>query len=427
MKSNNIVNALTGLALGLSLTTVVMAAEPPTAEQMWEIIQQQQKTIEQLKSQVEQNNQKVDQVAGSVEEAVEAVEVAQSASSSSSNKTTVGGYGELHYNSLDDDNPDIGGDDSRDRIDFHRFVVYLGHEFTDSIRFFSELEVEHSIAGDGQAGEVELEQAWIEMDINDQHRFRAGLDILPFGIINTTHEPNTFYGVERNTVETEIIPATWWEAGAGFNGEVAPGWNYDIVAHSGLEIRTSGSTTLRPRSGRRKVSEFDDPGLAVTGRIRYTGMPGLELALSGQYQEDASGKADTVDLSATLLEAHVDYKHNSGFGLRALYARWDFDNTNQLGTMVNQDDLAGWYVEPAYRFTPGTIRGDLGVFARYSQYDARDDITGGNYAEYDSWVVGVNWWPHDNVVFKFDYQNESADAPVDTLHDGINLGLGYQF
>ena len=38
------------------------------------------------------------------------------------------------------------------------------------MRFFSELEVEHSIAGEGKVGEVELEQAYIEWDFAQSQR-----------------------------------------------------------------------------------------------------------------------------------------------------------------------------------------------------------------------------------------------------------------
>ena len=51
----------------------------------------------------------------------------------------------------------------------------------------------------------------------------------------------------------------------------------------------------------------------------------------------------------------------------------------------------------------------------------------GTYVNFDSWNVGVNWWPHNRVAFKFDYQNESGDDRADAIRDGINLGLGYQF
>ena len=404
-------------------------SEVPSLEEMWAVIRAQQAQIEELQSKLAAAEERVDETAANVEVTADAVEqvAMQRDKEVSGRSTTVGGYGELHYNNLNDQET-ADGDDDVDRADFHRFVLYFGHEFTDDIRFFSELELEHSLAGDGAPGEVELEQAWVEMDINDQHRFRAGLDILPIGIINVTHEPNTFYGVERNRIESEIIPATWWEAVAGFNGEIAPGWNYDIVAHSGLVVPTTGSSAFRPRSGRMKVAEADDQDFALTGRVRFTGVPGLEVGVSGQYQADMTGTADAFDISATLFEGHVDWKHASGFGLRALYARWDIDDDNGLDPgAFNADTQAGWYVEPAYRFALGGWLGEAGVFARYSNWDERNQLASLRYEDFEQVTVGLNWWPHHNLAFKFDAQWEDADGDVDRVLDGINLGIGYQF
>ncbi|MDX1519533.1 MAG: porin, partial [Gammaproteobacteria bacterium] len=321
----------------LCLVAAPAGAEPPSQEEMWRVIQEQQKIIEELQARLEQTDKKVEvaeqqvvETRQEMEAAAEAIEVAQEAGTGSgswADKTSIGGYGELHYNSLNDENDlDGTGDDDVDRIDFHRFVLFVGHEFNDDIRFFSEIEFEHSLIGDGEPGAVELEQAWVELDMNDRHRVRAGLDILPIGILNQIHEPNTFYGVERNRIETEIIPTTWWEAGISLIGEVAPGWNYDLVAHSGLAAPTTGGSTLRPRSGRLKVAEADDTDLAFTGRLRYTGIAGLEVGVSGQYQRDYTSAGDLFEVPATLFEGHIDYKHSSGFGLRALYARWDIDD-----------------------------------------------------------------------------------------------------
>ncbi|WP_059758168.1 hypothetical protein [Thiobacillus denitrificans] len=87
--------------------------------------------------------------------------------------------------------------------------------FNQPPRFFSELEVEHSIAGEGKKGEIELEQAYVEYA---DHRAKAGLFLIPVGILNETHETPAFYGVERNPVEKDIIPATWWAGGAALSG-----------------------------------------------------------------------------------------------------------------------------------------------------------------------------------------------------------------
>ena len=83
----------------------------------------------------------------------------ESRPASSTKQVHIGGYGELHYN-----NWDISDGTKKREIDFHRFVLFFGYDFTDSIRFHSELELEHSLAGDGKPGEVELEQAYVEFD-----------------------------------------------------------------------------------------------------------------------------------------------------------------------------------------------------------------------------------------------------------------------
>ena len=60
---------------------------------------------------------------------------------------------------------------------------------------------------------------------------------MPVGILNETHEPPTFYGVERNNVEKNIVPSTWWEGGAMVQHEVMDGLGLDLAVTSGLKAR----------------------------------------------------------------------------------------------------------------------------------------------------------------------------------------------
>lgn len=407
MKVKTLSSAI-ALALGLVISGVATAESAPSPEEMWKIIQQQQQTIEALKSKLDNTEQKVVATEEKVAANTEAVEeVEESSGSFLGGNTTLGGYGELHYNNLD--NTD------NDQVDFHRFVLFFGHEFNDKWRFFSELELEHSLSGDGEPGEVELEQAYVEYDINETNHLKAGLYLVPVGLINETHEPPTFYGVERNNVEKNIIPATWWEAGIGLSGEIAPGVQYDVMLHSGLA--TSAGSSYNIRSGRQKVAEAIADNGAVTGRIRYTGFPGLVVGLSAQYQDDLT---QGEDISANLVEAHVDYNRN-GFGLRALYASWWLDDGPALTgpAAIGADRQKGFYVEPSYRFN--TPIGDTGVFVRYQEWNNRAGSDADDNEQID---IGVNYWPHENIVFKFDYQFENETAGD---NDGFNLGVGYQF
>ena len=392
--------------IGLNITVVAQAATP-SAEEMWEIIQQQQEQISTLKEQLSNNDSRLSETEIIAEATISAVEQISLAPAASS-KTTLGGYGEVHYNNLKKDD----GSGDKNEVDFHRFVLFTSHQFTDSIRFFSELEVEHSIAGDGQVGEVELEQAFIEWDISANQSAKAGLFLMPIGIINETHEPNTFYGTERNNVEKYIIPATWWEAGAALNGELAQGLSYDIAAHSGLFMDDG---EYKPRDGRQKVGKAKADDMAFTGRLKYTAIPGLELAASFQRQNDVR-QGEGEGISGTLIETHLAWQKND-FQLRALYAAWDFD------TAINDikqgaDEQTGFYIEPSYKLTD-----KIGVFARFSEYDN----TAGSSVDsaVEQFDIGINYWLHPNVVFKMDYQDQDNNSG--TGSDGFNIGVGFSY
>ena len=382
-----------------SFSISVSASELELAE----VMQQ----IEALKAQVEslqQKLEKTDQVAKqanqTAEIAVESIEE-ESSALSALDGISIGGYGELHYNDLD----------SGSEIDFHRFVLFLGKQFNDKLSFFSEIELEHSLAGDGAPGEVELEQAYIEYSLSDSFSVKAGQFLLPIGILNETHEPPTFYGVERNRIESEIIPSTWWEAGAGFSHRFMSGWSYDVAFHSGLKVPTEGSNAFRIRSGRQKVAEASAEDLALTGRMRYTGVPGLELSVSAQHQQDIT--QGLQDVSATLLEAHAIYQ-TGPFSLRALYANWEIDSAQ--AEVLGKDSQNGFYLEPSYRFNDS-----WSVFARYGEYDTTAGLSHSQAIE--QFDIGLNWNLHENVVLKADFQNQSGGKE----DDGFNLGVGYQF
>ena len=397
----------------LSIVTAGDAHAEPGKAEMWRMIQQQQKQIEALSKQVKTAGQKTEIVADELEEV-------KTASTSSGfgggwwEKTSVGGYGELHYNNY------LDSDDGTDEIDFHRFVLFFGHEFTDDIRLFTELELEHSLSGDGKPGEVELEQAFIEFDLNDRHQAQAGLFLLPVGLLNEHHEPNTFFGVERNPVEKNIIPTTWWEAGVAAKGELGEGFGYFAGLHSGLNTPTSGSSAFKIRSGRQKVAEAIAENGAVTAGLSYSGVPGLKLGLTGQYQSDVTQDTFTESVSATMMEAHADYKHGP-WGLRALYARWDLDG--DAPKALGRDEQYGFYIEPSYTFD--TSIGDVGLFTRYNQWDNEAGNGTLSAGDNEQWDVGLNFWPHEHVVLKADLAFlEEADGDEAEI---LNLGVGYQF
>lgn len=401
------------LALPVLLLSVKAVAQTPDLDEIWRVVQAQQLEIAQLKEALAAANEELAVASSQIDETGEYLDAM--AGTSEAARTHIGGYGELHYNNLNADDPAS----DLEQIDAHRFVLFFGHDFSDRVRFFSELELEHSLAGDGAPGEVELEQAYLDFSLNDSLSAKAGLFLLPIGTLNETHEPPTFYGVERNSVENVIIPTTWWEAGAALNGHFANGLSWDLAAHSGLAIPATGSNAFRVRSGRQKVAEAIASDPAYTFRVRYSGMPGFDLAASYQYQSDPSQVAgDGLD-TGKLFAVNAAYGIGD-FTLRGLYARWDFDGAAVVA--ANADRQSGWYVEPSYRIS--TDIGDWGFYGRH------EDIDGArSQDEYRQAEIGFNYWPVDGVVLKFDYRKREHELQSEAGRDfsGFDLGVGYQF
>lgn len=306
-------------------------------------------------------------------------------------KTSVGGYGELHYNNTE----------SSDKLDFHRFVLFVNHDFTDKISLFTELELEHSLAGESFPGEVELEQAFVRFDLDNGLSADLGLFLMPIGILNETHEPDTFYGVERNAVEKYIIPTTWWQGGAKVTKDLGNGVTVDFAVTDGLNT-TDGYI----RGARQKVANAVANDGAYTLRAVYNGIAGLQLGATMFKQDDLS--QGDGDQDATLTVLHAVYK-KGGFGLKALTGEWDIDSTD--AGIAKQD---GFYIEPSYEFD--TAYGKVGVFYRVAEYNYYKS----GAQEKEDTTYGVNYWPTDNVVLKGDITESNGS-------ETLSLGVGYQF
>jgi hypothetical protein len=344
-------------------------------------------------------------------------------------RLTIGGYGELHYNNFDSDS---GKDDE---IDFHRFVLFFSYDFNEWIKFASELELEHALSGEGKNGEVELEQAYLDFMLSRPVNIRAGLMLVPVGIINETHEPPTFYGVERPDLDKVIIPTTWWEAGVGIFGDIAPGLNYKLYYVSSLD---GGDFRAKDgiRAGRQKVSEATAEDFSVVGRLEYTGLPGLKLGASFLTGDTGQDDAALGDTTVTLFEADAQYSIWN-FDLRGIYAHVEVDDTEEIFTATGNvvgETIAGWYVEGAYRFlqhlVPDTEQ-EMAVFARYSEYDTLEDVesslTDDPQYDIDVFTVGLDYKPHPNVVIKVDYQDRDNGSSTVEAVDQLNVGIGYWF
>lgn len=339
--------------------------------------------------------------------------------------TTIGGYGNLNYNNFS------GGATAKDQIDLQRFVLFFGHKFNDMVSFKSEFEIEHAVSSADDSGEAEVEQAYLDFHFNDKVNAKVGLFLIPAGLLNETHEPPTFFGVERNQIESRIIPTTWREAGVALYGETLPGLKYQVGITTGFSARKFDDPLVGIKSAHQEGQLADAEDLAFSAALNYTGINGLLVGGSVFTGNTGQNEPGIGDARLTLWDLHTRYQ-TGNWDLRALYARGHLNDAADItaATGVSAPSaFYGWFTEAAYHvWKSGDM--DFAPFVRYESYDTQASLPFNSVrvdgSENKVWTVGANFWPTPQVVLKADFQSYDK-KDEDRGNKRLNLGMGYMF
>ena len=355
--------------------------------------------------------------------------VAQTDPEPQSKTGPISGYMDFHFNK-EEGQPGV--------LDFHRFVLLVNHSFSPRIRFVGELELEHALVeGLEEAGELELEQAYLDFLLSRSLNIRAGMMLVPVGIINERHEPPVYNGVERPFVDTVIIPTTWFEPGAGVHGEIGRGFRYRAFVMAPLNaIEFNADEGLR--EGRQKGAEANVRNFAVTGRGEYVGLPGLTVGASF-WTGDSSFDVPRLDTTVTVGEVDARYQRDR-LELRTEFAHVSISDAGRLNDAIQgltgvspnvAKALRGFYAEAGYRvWNQGSPR-DLVAFVRYENFDTQFRMPDGfqrlEQFDRDAFVIGATYYPDPDIAVKADYVRLRSQSSVVKDRNVFNIGLGWWF
>ena len=338
---------------------------------------------------------------------------------------TLGGYGEILYNNPENLNSEL---------DVQRLVLLFGYKFDERVQFVTEIEFEH-------VKEVYVEQAFVNYNLTQGLNLRAGLMLVPMGIINEFHEPTIFNGVERPSLDKYIIPTTWREIGMGLSGRLnGISARYQaylfngFLSHNGENGLLKGSNGLR--SGRQKGAESTMNHINFAGKFDFYGIRGLRLGLSG-YQ----GKTQAVDgqneipgseigISMLGLDARYAYRK---FSARGQYLRASLHDTDLYNELTGRDlgsELMGYYLEAAYNVLPFNKKQRLVGFVRYENFNTHHEvgslISKNEAFHRKEWTLGFSYHIAPGAVYKIDYQTKST-AISNSKKGQFNMGVGVWF
>jgi hypothetical protein len=292
---------------------------------------------------------------------------------------------------------------------------------------------------------------------------------MPFGFLNEHHEPTRFYGVQRNFIETLIIPSTWREGGVALRGDTRGGLGWSVGLTTGfdlskwtyapqfppyasaLELVNSHAAPLPATHQELQLANARD--LSQYLALSYYGVPGL--LVGGAVSSGNAVKATLAGAPApgaqrlTLWEAHARWTP-SKLDLAALYARGTIGNTapanaaNPGAPNPIPSSFYGYFVQGAYEvWQQGDYR--AAPFVRFERYNLGASYSGTSGpavptglvplsgspgdlgywpANHDRvWTAGANLYLGTHVVVKGDYQRFRLNSSFSRF----DLGLGVSF
>ena len=344
---------------------------------------------------------------------------------SSESGLSIGGYGEITYNNKE-------GSSTPAEIDVQRLVMLFAYKFDDRTSFVTEIEFEH-------VKEVYVEQAFINYSVADGVNLRGGLMLVPMGIVNEYHEPTTFNGVERPSLDNKIVPTTWREMGIGVSGRINnASIRYQAYLMNGFlsygdSYKLRGSDGLR--KGRQKGAESVGSDTNFAGRIEYYGLPNLKFGVSYYI---GNTQTTTPDISSTQIGLSMfglDYRYVNGrLSSRGQYISASLSDTEAYNLAGDTDlgsAMGGYYVEGAYNLLPLDSRQKLDIFLRYENFNTHQKTAGALIAN-DAYhrsetTFGLSYHLASGAVFKADYQSKGTAVEGSDAVGQFNLGLGVFF
>ena len=285
-----------------------------------------------------------------------------------------------------------------------------------------------------QTGDALLQQAWVDLNLKDELRFRAGKFKTPFNQaylvtlgetlfpslpLSLTAPVNILYSL--NSVNPNF--ATGFDLGIQVHGLLKNKWEYRVGVFNGTGISVNGA----------KKTISDDlhiPSLLYSGRIAF--MPKGVMPTHQGSPDDLNNNKLLVALSTSYnVEANWQASNDFRAGLEFsyLYKKWYF---TAEAYCMNMDFVKRQNISHSYRFLGGYVQGGyfvnnkIQLAARYDFFDRNSSKTKGIL---NAPAVGFNYYIAGyNMKLQAMYQylgRWGHETQIDRDNDDLGLAQHY--
>jgi hypothetical protein len=352
---------------------------------------------------------------------------------------SVGGYAETNWQHLGTDGVSEGH-----QFQFRRVTLFISSAIGKRLKFLSEIEFE-----DG-GKEIAVEFAALDVELHPLLNLRGGMILNPIGAFNQNHDGPKWEFTDRPVSATQMLPATWSNAGFGLYGK-----HYNKDWMFGYEVYASGSfdnsitdnienKTFLP-AAKKNTERFEEinSGLPLlTAKLAARNNKVGEIGLSymggvyNKFMDDGLQLDDKRRVDVFAVDFNTVITKLKTF----ITAEWAWVKINVPVTFTQQygNKQQGGFVDIVQPLIKkkmfGWEKATLNIACRLEYVDwnkGKFAVTGGNIAE-DLWSVmpAVSFRPTAQTVFRLNYRYQQkkdllGNPPAKT--GGFSFGISTYF
>lgn len=351
----------------------------------------------------------------------------------------IGGYMETNWQHIGKDGVSEGH-----QFQFRRFTMFLASSISRRIKFMSEIEFEPADK------EISIEFAALDIELHPLLNLRGGMIVNPIGAFNQNHDGPKWEFTDRPIAMTQLLPATWSNAGFGLYGKHYSGdwmFGYEAYLTSGFDgsiINNTQNKTYLP-AAKKNAGRFEE---STSGNPLYTGKIAVrnntfgEIGLSymggiyNKYQDDGKKLDDKRRVSVFA----IDYNNTLARWGTFIVGEWAWVRVDVPATYTQQygSRQQGGFVDIVQPVLRRNILGwskatlNLACRLEYADWNVgRFKETGGNIGD-DLWSImpAVSFRPNSSTVLRLNYriqrQRDLLANPASRLA-GVSFGISTYF
>ena len=327
---------------------------------------------------------------------------------------SLGGYVEANYQYLSENGVSEGH-----QFQMRRLTIFMASSIAKRLKFLTEIEFE-----DGTK-EINIEFASVDFEVSPLLNFRGGVIMNPIGGFNQNHDGPKWEFIDRPISATQMLPATWSNAGFGvFGKKYTNDWVYAYEAYlsNGFDERIINNTenkTFLPatKENTDRFEESFNGNMLVTTKFAIRNKRIGEIGLSymggvyNKHEEDGLflDKKRRTDVFA------IDFNTTLPFLRTYINAEWALVKVDVPSTFTEQfgskqqggflDIVQPVYRKPVFGFDQSVI--NASVRFEYVDWNLGSfKSTGGKISEHIVSVVpSLSFRPVPQTVFRINYRH----------------------